>query len=506
MKIDIGLSPVIVGAATIVLVQPQSVLALNASQVAAIAEQISVRIDGQAPGSGVLLARQDQTYFVLTAAHVVATEDEYEIVTPDNQRYPLVYSQVKKLPGVDLAVVQFNSAKTYQLTNLGDSNQAKRGTVAYVAGWPKGGVAINQPTLLFQQGILSASSQVQQDYGYGLIYTNNTLPGMSGGPVLNAEGLLIGIHGRGETDRLQRTQDPVIVVKVGYNLGVPINTFLALVPKTGLNLGLKNVAIPSAPSTPSAPSGPSAPVASSPRIDDLIAQGSNKLHQGDYTAALQILNRAIETDPSVADAYRLRADARMSAIGWSFLEGRSKNNRDKVLAAQDDLNEAIRLNPNLSEAFAIRAYLRFVLKDESGATADIKEALRINPNNTTSYILRANLLTEKGKWRNAITEANRALELDPNSAFTAFAYNARGIGLAGTGDLSGGLQDLTQAIQLAPNNSLFYMNRGTLRAKMGDTQGGMTDLEKGANLAVEKGHTAVYEETVKIMNLIRRLR
>jgi hypothetical protein len=52
----------------------------------------------QNPGSGVIIARQGQTYYVLTAEHVVATEDEYEIITSDGKKYRLDYKNVKKLP------------------------------------------------------------------------------------------------------------------------------------------------------------------------------------------------------------------------------------------------------------------------------------------------------------------------------------------------------------------------------------------------------------------------
>lgn len=496
MKFGDGIPSVLVGAAATVVVQAQAVLALTASQVASIAEQISVKIDGQAPGSGVMIAKQDKTYFVLTAAHVVATDDEYDVITPDNQRYPLKYDQVKKMPGVDLAVVQFSSEKNYQVADLGNSNQSQRGMTAYVAGWPLTGTAITQPTLLFQQGIISANSQVKQDDGYGLIYTNNTLPGMSGGPVLSEVGTLVGIHGRGETDRQESTRNPDVVVKVGYNLGIPISTFLTLASQAGLELGLQAATTPApVPKTNTQPS----------EIDDLIAQSGNQLYQGNNEAALEVLNQAIETDPSAADAYRLRADARMSSIDWSFLEGRSRKNRDIVLAAQKDIDKAIRLNPNLSDAFTIRAYLNFVLKDESGAISDINQALRLNPQSAMPYILRANLMTEKQQWQNAIADADEALKLDANSPYAAFAYNARGLGRASTRDIAGGLQDLTQAIKLAPSNALLYMNRGTVLALSGKRNEGRADLEKSASLAQQKGHTEVYQEVTKRLNLLKRL-
>ncbi|OCQ97929.1 hypothetical protein BCD67_02005 [Oscillatoriales cyanobacterium USR001] len=58
--------------------------------------------------------------------------------------------------------------------------------------------------------------QPPQD-GYALIYNNITQPGMSGGPVLNEEGQVIGIHGQGD----QRNG-----IKSGLNLAIPIKRFL----------------------------------------------------------------------------------------------------------------------------------------------------------------------------------------------------------------------------------------------------------------------------------------
>jgi S1-C subfamily serine protease len=248
MRFIHGLLPIICGVVTpIILVHPMALAIPSASEIAAYAEKITVRIDGQNPGSGVLFARKGQTYYVLTSAHVVATEDEYVVVTPDNQRQAVVYKRIKKLAGADLAIIQFDSPNSYQLAKLGDSNQSQRGTVTYVSGWPAGGTAITKPTLLFTQGLVSASPQVAQSDGYELIYTNNTLPGMSGGPVLNAYGHLIGIHGRAETARQEQTANPDIVLKVGLNLGIPINLIMTLVPKAGLNLALRQEILPPPP-------------------------------------------------------------------------------------------------------------------------------------------------------------------------------------------------------------------------------------------------------------------
>jgi S1-C subfamily serine protease len=472
-------------------------LALNSAQVATIAEQISVRIDGQAPGSGILLARQGQTYFVLTAAHVVATPDEYDVITPDGQKYKVNYAQVKKLPGVDLAVVQFTSTRSYQVAKLGNSSQLQRGMPAFVAGWPLGGNAITNPTLIFQQGIVSANSQITQADGYGLIYTNNTLPGMSGGPVLNSQGELVGIHGKGETERQQKTQNAEVVVKVGYNLGVPINTFLRLAPKAGINLP--------AITTASVAAGP-APATSNPsrRVDDFIAEGTGKILKEDFSGAIVALTQAIAAEPTAADAYRLRAVAHLSSIGWSFVAMKSPRNKEVITAALADIDRAIQLDPKSSDSWALRASILGVI-DTQRAFADIEEAIRLDPKNALPYIIRANANANAKNWQATIADATQAIKMAPNSPYIGMAYNSRGFALFNLKDNSAAVQDFTEAIRRNPTSAPLYINRGHVRAQLGDLQGGINDMQKGADLAIEQKQAEMHAVAVRGINYIRSL-
>jgi S1-C subfamily serine protease len=61
------------------------------AEVDRIAEQITVRIDSRnnGNGSGVIVAKKGNTYYVLTASHVVKNPDRYQIVTSDGQQYPI---------------------------------------------------------------------------------------------------------------------------------------------------------------------------------------------------------------------------------------------------------------------------------------------------------------------------------------------------------------------------------------------------------------------------------
>lgn len=231
-RVSYGLSAALVGAA-IVVVQTQVAVSQffdeHEQTLAALGKQITVIINGQNPGSGVIIAKQGNTYHVLTAKHVVATQDEYEIFTSDGTKHALDYRTVKKLPGVDLAIVQFSSNQNYQIAQLGDSEAAAEGTTVYIAGWPHPGRAITERIYQMTKGTISGRSLKPLEGGYAMVYTNITRSGMSGGPVLNAQGQVIGIHGRAEGESVVNSDTGATVdVKSGFNLGIPIKTFFDL--------------------------------------------------------------------------------------------------------------------------------------------------------------------------------------------------------------------------------------------------------------------------------------
>ncbi|GAX42010.1 putative protease [Tolypothrix sp. NIES-4075] len=232
------LTTALISATAIVMVQPYIAVALTPNQVNEIAKGITVLIDGQYPGSGIIIARKKNTYYVLTAAHVVATEDKYEVVTFDNRRYAVNYGTVRKLPGIDLAVLNFSSNQSYSISQLGNSEQVSEGSTVYTSGWANPGSQIRQRVRQFTSGQVSARPPKALADGYDLVYTNITRAGMSGGPVLDENGRLVGIHGRTEGDASSQGEIAVNG-KVGFNLGIPINTFVSVAKKAAIDLGLQ---------------------------------------------------------------------------------------------------------------------------------------------------------------------------------------------------------------------------------------------------------------------------
>ncbi len=203
-------------ATVLIVVLSQVAFALSPDRIYQIAKEITVLIDGCQSGSGVIVQRNGNTYSVLTAKHVFQTEDKIcLVITPDGARYPVEPRKIQSIQGIDLAVVQFTSNKTYHVGELGNSEQATPGKTVYVAGAPSPTGPFTHRILLVTPGNI-VGLQPPED-GYTLIYSNSTRPGMSGGPVLDEDGRVIGIHGQGDRQDGDKT---------GLNLGIPIQAFL----------------------------------------------------------------------------------------------------------------------------------------------------------------------------------------------------------------------------------------------------------------------------------------
>lgn len=192
-----------------------------------IARDITVLVDGDGNASGVMIAKADQTYYVLTSKHAVEKIATYTVTVQGGKKYSVAYDRIRQLADLDLAILPISSDQSYPIANLGDSDRVKQGDNVYVSGWPGTEQAITKRTHLVTDGRIVGLQKGDGD-GYELMYGNSTAPGMSGGPVLDTSGRVVGIHGRAAGNQVSG--------KVGINLGIPINLFLQMASKSGLNL------------------------------------------------------------------------------------------------------------------------------------------------------------------------------------------------------------------------------------------------------------------------------
>jgi serine protease Do len=168
---------------------------LSPEEVNLRAKPIVVRIDGANVGSGSLIDYSNGVYTVLTNWHVMKNPGEYIVQTVDGRQHQVDPASIKQLPGLDLAILKFTSNQNYQIAELGDSANLNEGQSLYFGGYP--GELREEDNRYYRfftvnlVGILPKSTE----NGYSLIYNGEAFPGMSGGPVFNQEGLMIGVHG-----------------------------------------------------------------------------------------------------------------------------------------------------------------------------------------------------------------------------------------------------------------------------------------------------------------------
>jgi serine protease Do len=192
---------------------------LSAQELVSPAAAFTVRVDTprDGDGSGVLMAKDGNAYYVLTAWHVVNGQGPYTIYTHDNVPHEVTLNQVDRISGYDLAVLQFNSNRVYVAANISPRQPVQDQRVV-VSGWLNPLIEIQNTTHQSIIGNLTGYLNPPNEDGYSLTFSApGAFQGMSGGPVLDEDSRIIGIIGQAAHD---------IEGPVGIYLGIPISVFL----------------------------------------------------------------------------------------------------------------------------------------------------------------------------------------------------------------------------------------------------------------------------------------
>lgn len=406
---------------SIAIVQPAKAT-LNQAQIEAIARNSTVRIFSQTPGSGVIIQKQGEIYTVLTCAHIIATEDEYEVTTPDGQSYPIENATIRRLDTSDLAILQFRSPKQYKVIALGNSDPIKIGVPSYVSGFPLKNIDSIDSNYRFAPGHISANANRTLGQGYSMVYPNETFRGMSGGPLLNDAGELIGIHGQTLTIYLSTggiSQDTGL--KLGFNMAIPIQTFYRA--STELGVSIPQVESPKLTAT----------VTADDYYLQAVEQYINKKPSG--PSVLELTQKAIDLNPLYGDAYRLRGYATLARL--PTLKQNQQVTRE-FQQALEDFDQAIRINPVDIEALNIRGFFRIAQNDPEGAIKDFDVVIALRPTLHSAYQYRGDAYSNLGNHQAALENYNQGIRLFPQNPQV---YNSRGIAHGELEDLQGALAD-----------------------------------------------------------------
>jgi tetratricopeptide (TPR) repeat protein len=392
--------------------------------------------------------------------------------------------------------------------------------------------------------------------GYDLIYSSISYGGMSGGPVFDTDGNVIGIHGKVEEANLN-------------SLGISIQTFTGLAAKLRVTPNLltivrtnpgeltledrENVStvMNNIPEPQAGDNGKrwlnyanqlyriSKRDKSVAAFDRAIAKG--EVLMGSYGKALSLhkfgqdklakieIDRAIAAVPTKdrADYYyfwkyqslifsRLgKYDEALKSIDTAILlQAKSVNGLEKdfslliekalILQSHEDYpaaiaiyNEIIRSQPQVL-AYFFRGSAKSKIGDPQGANVDYYRAIALNPKSVYASICRELINPELGDKQGAIINYDRAIALNSKDAN---AYYNRGSAKLEIGDKQEAIVDYDRAIALNPKHTNAYINRGNTKYKLGDKQAAIVDYNRAIALNPKSGSAYYIRGLIKANGL-----
>lgn len=244
---------------------------LLTEQVRHIAQSITVKVlSGRSGGSGIVIQKQGAVYTVVTNQHVLTAGQGsgYQIQTNDGRTYPAEVMRTVSFDGNDLALLQFRSTGAdYTVASLGTSSTLEPGDEVFAAGFPFESEQYGS-AWTFTSGTVSLISDRAIEGGYQIAYTNPVEKGMSGGPILNRQGQVIGINGMhayplwGDpyifTDG-SRPNTAMRDIMMRSSMGIAIDTFVQLAAGFSNPVGMPAARVPiaqqEATSQPELPQG-----------------------------------------------------------------------------------------------------------------------------------------------------------------------------------------------------------------------------------------------------------
>jgi len=159
---------------------------------------VKVSIQNVSQGSGIIIQRKGQVYTVLTNEHVAKKGNRYIIKTDSGKEYPARRKENNLFGGNDLAILEFRSTdgSEYQTAVTGDSFNLRENDYVFAAGYPADGDPDYEGGFVLYRGrvLLRLNQPLRRGYQIGI--TNNFEKGMSGGPLVNDKGEVVGISGR----------------------------------------------------------------------------------------------------------------------------------------------------------------------------------------------------------------------------------------------------------------------------------------------------------------------
>jgi S1-C subfamily serine protease len=185
-------------------------IALDPAAIQTRAAKFVVKIGGDRGGTGFFIRKSNNRYTILTNRHVVENPTDRIVTTSDGKLYN--FSNVRAFPGLDLAEIEIESEVNYPVATLSNKSTISPGSLVYTYGWNAVGTRLKSRGLQWLDGKITGQLPTYNSSdGYSLAYTLTLIHGLSGSPLMNEDGEVIGIYGSGEENSI--------------GLGIPIASY-----------------------------------------------------------------------------------------------------------------------------------------------------------------------------------------------------------------------------------------------------------------------------------------
>ena len=170
---------------------------------------------------------------------------------------------------------------------------------------------------------------------------------------------------------------------------------------------------------------------------------------------------------------------------WGGLENESRDlsGAKRIPKAIAALDKAIELNPKLCDAYLRRAMFFGSTGDHEKAINDATKVIQLDPAQAAAYFNRGIAWSARGDERKAIDDLTKSIELNPNQPS---AYFSRGLSRARAKDVEKALKDMDKAIELEPKFGNAYQIRSKLWEAMGNAERAKADMDKARSLGARR--------------------